>query len=65
MARPGFNFWAKEIAASCWGITVPKIEVTARMIRRTMVKRTELKNAQIGFVFEGLVNFFLTTHMIK
>jgi hypothetical protein len=42
---------------SCWGIcgmTVPRIDVIARMIRSTMASLTELKKRQtaFGFVFD-------------
>ncbi len=40
------------------GMTVPRIDVIARMIRSTMVSLTELKKRQTEFVFE--VDFAIT-----
>ena len=49
----GFNFWANAIALSCWGMSVPNIDVIARMISRKRVSLTELN------IFHMIFEFFL------
>ena len=49
--KPGCNFCANSVAPSCWGMMVPATEVMAKIIRRRMVKLTEVKNVQMMFEF--------------
>jgi len=51
---------------SCWGIcgmTVPRIDVIARMIRSTMASLTELKKRQTEFEFVFEVDFVITVFL--
>ena len=46
----GLKFLANSMAPwPRWGMTVPIMEATAKMISRKKVSLTELKNLQIGF----------------
>ena len=48
-SNSGCRRLANSMAPSCWGISVPKIEARARMIKRTIVSLIELKNRQMTF----------------
>ena len=60
--RPGLKPLANSRLSrwGIWGMSVPKIDATARMIKSTIVSLTELKKRQmgLGFVFE--VDFDIT-----
>jgi len=49
--RAGLRPLAKSIASSCWGISVPRIETMARIIKSNIVSLTELKKFHIAFDF--------------
>ena len=47
--NPGLDLWVNLIASSCWGITVPRIEVMASRISRIIVSFTELSIFHVEF----------------
>jgi hypothetical protein len=51
LTKPGPNFSASSIAPSCWGITVPIMEVTARTMSSPRVNLTEVKRFHRAFDF--------------
>ena len=56
LKKPGCNFCANSVAPSCCGMTVPAMEVMARIIRRRMVKLTEEKKVQMIFEFFAVLD---------
>jgi len=61
----GLRPLANSIALSLWGISVPKMDAIARIIKIIMVSLTELKKAQIIFDFFSVLNIFMDIWVIK
>ena len=64
LKTPGLNPLANSMLSLCGicGISVPKMEAVARMIRSTMVNLTELKKPQMMFSFFFRLDFPIAAH---
>jgi hypothetical protein len=61
----GLRPLANSIAPSLWGISVPKMDAIARIIKITMVSLTELKNLQMIFDFFSVLTVFMDIWVIR
>jgi len=61
----GLRPLANSIALSLWGISVPKMDAIARIIKITMVSLTELKNLQMIFDLFSVLTVFMDIWEIR